>query len=324
MLENKVENLETRIYKDIAVGEVPRIFSLCDRDPNSDTRGCVDRNYWHYKQIDFPNARLQEAMLLFAILYTENFDGNIYYGKEKVREWACSALDYWTNIQNQDGSFSEIYPNERSFCCTSFSTYSASESMLLLDDRMGIDALIRSGKWLESHTNPDVSNQVAGSVIALYNVYLLTDDEFFKRAAEEKALFLIKLQDSSGFFPEYGGFDIGYQSITLSMLAKYFKKSNADYLPDVLQKGTEFLKKEINEIGDFDISNTSRKTQFFYPHSLAILKEVDLMEANLTGVEKGVVVNPAWMDDRYCSAYAIDYLQTYLETKGTPNENDNF
>ena len=252
-------------------------------------------------------------MLLFAILYTENFDGNIYYGKEKVKEWASSALDYWTNIQNPDGSFSEIYPNERSFCGTSFSTYAATETMLILNEHTNLRNITKAGNWLISHSNSTVANQVAGSIVALYNIYLLTGIESFEKAAIEKTEILISLQHQSGYYPEYGGYDIGYQTITLSFLAKYYFKSKYERLRKSLDKGIEFIRTMTNERGDFEISGTSRKTQYFYPHGFSLLEEQDMIQRNLTALKDGTVVNPAWMDDRYCIAYATDYLQTYLK-----------
>ena len=169
----KVADVNLEIYKEIVLGEVPRIISLCDRDVNSATGGCFDRNYWHYKQIDFPNARLQEGMLLLALLYLKEFPGNIYFGNENVRKWAIEALEFWEKIQNSDGSFSEIYPYERSFCWTSFSTYAATETVLLLNEHTDLRKITKAGKWLVIHNNSAVSNQVAGSIAALYHLYLL-------------------------------------------------------------------------------------------------------------------------------------------------------
>ncbi len=52
-----------------ALETIPRVLGLCDRQANSATYGCCDRHHWHYRAIDFPNARLQEAGWLFALAY---------------------------------------------------------------------------------------------------------------------------------------------------------------------------------------------------------------------------------------------------------------
>ncbi|MCH7955115.1 MAG: hypothetical protein IIC40_05155, partial [Candidatus Marinimicrobia bacterium] len=176
-----------------------------------------------------------------------------------------------------------------------------------------LQKITKAGNWLNSHLNSSVANQVAGSIVASYNIYLLTDDESFEKAAIEKTEILISLQHESGYYPEYGGYDIGYQTITLSFLAKYFQKSKFEPLKKSLAKGIEFIRTMIDEKGDFEISGTSRKTQYFYTHGFSLLKEEDIMRRNLTALENGTVVNPSWMDDRYCIAYTTDYLQTYLK-----------
>ena len=53
-----------------------RMLSWIDRRPGSLTYGCSDRNYWHYKIVDFPCAMLQETALTLALLYSTKFEGN--------------------------------------------------------------------------------------------------------------------------------------------------------------------------------------------------------------------------------------------------------
>ena len=40
-----------------ALADIPKILTLQDRNPHSPTYGCFDRNYWHYKIIDFPRGK---------------------------------------------------------------------------------------------------------------------------------------------------------------------------------------------------------------------------------------------------------------------------
>ena len=46
-----------------------RILGLIDRDENSDTFGCSDRNYWHYRVTDFPSCWFQLSSEYVAKLY---------------------------------------------------------------------------------------------------------------------------------------------------------------------------------------------------------------------------------------------------------------
>ena len=64
----------------------PRMIGWIDRRKGSPTYGCSDRNYWHYKIVDFPCAMLQETALTLALLYSENFEYNQYYKSKFLRE----------------------------------------------------------------------------------------------------------------------------------------------------------------------------------------------------------------------------------------------
>jgi hypothetical protein len=131
MVENGVD-----IYRRIALSQVPRILSLGDRDNSSKTFGCFDRYYWHYRLLDFPNARFQESALLFALLYRNSFEGNVFYNRQALYQWAMGAIEFWARIQRGDGSFDEVYPNEHSFVATAFSAYAITESMSLAVTRI--------------------------------------------------------------------------------------------------------------------------------------------------------------------------------------------
>lgn len=303
------------VYKDVVLSQIPRILGFVDREPNSKTFGCFDRYYWHYKLIDFPNARFQEASLLLALLYKNDFAGNIYLGKRKILELAKASISFWHEIQNKEGSFNEVYPNERSFCATSFSTYAITESLLMLGEQQNLDSVIKAGKWLLKNNNEVVSNQMAAAALALYNIYLLTEEVMFKKGAEEKIMSLIKNQSSEGFYPEYDGYDIGYLSLTLSCLCGYCLKANGDEkLTFSMRNGLKFIKDQINENGKFDYSKTSRKTQFLYPYAFVVLGS-EISKNIYKGLKENRIINPQWLDDRYVIQLTTDYLQTYLEER---------
>jgi hypothetical protein len=302
------------VYRKIVLNQMPRILGLGDRNSSSKTFGCFDRYYWHYKLSDFANARFQEASLLLALLYKNKFNGNLYYEKKKVLEWSKSAVHFWLNIQHKDGSFDEGYPYERSFCGTALSSYAISESILLLGLRMDNKKIEKTGNWLSKNKNVEVSNQMAGAAVALYNAYLITKNRRYVAAAEDKIQILLKKQTEEGFFPEYGGCDIGYLSICISHLANYFKKTQDKSLVTPLKKAVRFVEKRVRDDGSYDYKNMSRKTQYIYPYGFAIMGS-DIIERVAKGLKDNRIVNPAWMDDRFCIPLTIDYLQAYLELK---------
>ena len=148
-MRRDTDNIE--IYGILALGQIPRILGLGDRDERSETFGCFDRYHWHYKLLDMPNARFQEVALLLALLYKNRFKGNIFYNKKKTLAWTIGAIDYWATISNKDGSVNEVYPNERSFCGTSFSAYAISEAIITLQLGKKYD-LEPTGNWLKRHS----------------------------------------------------------------------------------------------------------------------------------------------------------------------------
>lgn len=54
------------IFKDKAYKHTKRIIGFIDKESESPTFGCADRAYWHYKTIDYFNARYQEAILILT------------------------------------------------------------------------------------------------------------------------------------------------------------------------------------------------------------------------------------------------------------------
>jgi len=310
----KLNSIGLDKLRKIALSQIPRILGLGDRKEGSKTYGCFDRYYWHYGLLDFPNVRFQEAVLLLSLLYKEPFEGNSYYKNEKILSWVKATLEFWTRIQHLNGSFDENYPFEYSFVGTAFSTYAAAEAMI----NTGVEtkemrrSLERAGDWLIRHTNPDVANQIAGSISALHSVYTLCNTERHKLGCGRKLEELLRMQDREGFFFEYGGYDIGYMSIALSYLADYYCKTGDARLKGPLSKALDFMKIHVKEDGTFDCKPTSRKTQYIYPRGLLLPGAEAILARCVYGINENRILNPTWMDDRFCIPLTIDYLKTYI------------
>jgi len=303
-------------YAEIVLSIVPRILSSIDDNLLSDTYGCVDKAYWFYKTKDFPCSRLQEAGLTLALLYFNKFKGNIYYNQPRIKELAIAALDYTIKIQHKDGSFDEWYPNEHSFCATAFVTYSMSEVCLQLG--------IKEAKYLHHFekgvsflmkTKEDVANQQAGSLIAIYNLYLLTNNKKFINYSKRKLAILSKLQSEEGWFAEYGSADIGYLTVTLDCLGKYYSRSKDLQAFDMAKKALDFLKYFIHPDGSLGGVYGSRGAEFKFPHGLEIFSRYNEDAAYLAKRIYDSIddtLNPAMMDDRYALVYNVSYLQACI------------
>ena len=149
-------------------------------------------------------------------------------------------------------------------------------------------------------------------LLALYNIFLITGAEKYKSASAEKIEKILSLQSEDGYYPEYGGCDIGYMSICLGYLTEYCGRENREDLRKSLEKAEAFVNGKIGDYGSYDWRQMSRKTQYIYPYGFAKMNSA-VTEKHINGLRGNRVLNPAWMDDRFCLPLAIDYLRTYIK-----------
>ena len=308
----QVTNKES-IYQSITIHSADRLLSLIDRNPYSKTYGSFSRNYWHYKTLtDFPSATDQQGVLAMSCLYLNNLSANKYYLNEIILNLIEAGINYWCDIQSNDGSFSEWYPNEHSHVATAFTSYAISESLLLMRDKVtrntfekAINSLKKSGNWLKNNTDTVVLNHTAGATAALYNIFLLTGEDIFRKSCNENLNTLVSLQDKEGWFPEYGNADPGYLGVSIDYLAKYWHKSKDPIAEQSIQKALDFLiwfyqENSKTTGGEFGWRNI----KYMLPHGLILLSEkfesANYLESNLrASLKHNHSINPASVDDRY-------------------------
>ena len=211
------------------LGQVERCLDrargLVDRDHLSPSFGSCDRAFWYYRTIvDFPGGAWQQLMLGFSALATK--EALVFTEREQLVRFARAALAHWSAIQHRDGSFDEWYRNERSYCATAFTAAGAAQCLLLLGSAVPDDerdtafmALERAARWLSKRFHPTVMNQNLAAALALWCVARLTNVNAWRTAAEAHYGRLKKQQSAEGWFPEYGGADLGYSTLALDLLA---------------------------------------------------------------------------------------------------------
>lgn len=315
--------MKSNVYLKSVIDSVPRLLCLIDRNPASETYGCCDRTYWHYRIVDFPSARSQEAALTLALIYSSDFEGNSYYRKAQLLEWCRAVMAYWARIQQPNGSFDEWYPMESSFVATAFSSYAVSEALLALRgfDFPGreevVASLRKAASWLVKRNEVRVSNQLSGCAMALYNIGLLTGDSAFKASADAKVSLILRSQRAEGWWKEYTGPDIGYLSLMASYLVKYYLKSGRrDVLPAV-ERAMGFLSYFIHP--DLGVGGVygCRNTAYFIPYSAEALASRNRDAASISvhlrrSLYARVAVGPLSLDDRYLSYTCYEWLQAGL------------
>lgn len=314
---------KTNIFLKAALAQIPRLLGQLNRNFLSLSYGSFDRAFWHYRTNDLSCARYQEAVLTLALLYAYDFPDNVYYNNKKVLDWVNGSLKFTLSIQNNDGSFNEWYINERSFVATAFLAAALAEAMTVLGrknileyDRLSA-ALVKSAAWLSNHSEELVFNQLAGGVLALAKIGRLTGDESFAAAAKTKLTIIKKNQSADGWWSEYGGPDIGYLSLMVDYLVKYYQlESSADVLNMIKRAGAftvNFLQPNLTAGGEY----MSRNTEYLIPSGFAYLADLDenakiITAFNQTALKAAAGVGPANLDDRYLCYILYNWLEAGL------------
>src|SRR5262245_38682993 len=115
-----------------ALAQIPKILTLQDRNAHSPTYGCFDRNFWHYKIIDFPSGMAAEFVWPLALAGTLDIPGNPYFQQPAIREWVEAGILYAAKSAHPDGSCDDYFPFEKAAGAAAFSLLAALESYVLL------------------------------------------------------------------------------------------------------------------------------------------------------------------------------------------------
>ncbi|WP_018248105.1 hypothetical protein [Orenia marismortui] len=317
-------------YIKFILENVPKVLTQIDRDEDSPTFGCCDRNYWHLKIRDFSSAILQQSGLTLALIYSLDFEGNKYYQNDNFYKWAVGTLEFWKKIQLRDGSFNEYYPNEHGFPPTAFSLFSTAETykILKLEDNNLIASMRKTARYLSKTIEEKAFNQEIASIAALYSYYTIAKEEWVLEGLNKKLDRIVSLQSEEGWFPEYGGADFGYLSVALDMLAEYYWQSKDDKVLEPLRKVPEFLSYFCHPDGTIGGEYGSRNTVYFLPNGLEVLSNLDNKSAIAirNHIYKNIGQNNYFqnsIDDRYFSHYVLhSFLRALAKNNNSQIKND--
>lgn len=149
------------------------------------------------------NARWQEAVLSLLL-----------FDKNKFRERILKGIDAWSKLQNRDGSLPEHV--KKSYAATAFSLYAVVRCLNELEERKYVKNIESACRYLCSKKNIETPNQEAVAGLALIEASNILG--VYKGEGVKKIKHVLKVQNKEGWFPEYGGPDIGYNSLTLEVL----------------------------------------------------------------------------------------------------------
>ena len=307
------------LFAQAALAEIPKILTLMDRNPHSPTYGCCDRNFWQYKIIDFPSGMAQEFSLPLSLAYALKLPDSPFYQKSSVREWGHASLSFAAKSAHSDGSCDDYFPFERASGATAFSLFACIESyqLLALNDPEILQFFETRADWLANHRESGrLANHEALIVLCLTLLSKLLKTSKWDSIKAQRLERLLSWQSPEGWFQEYGGFDPGYHTLTVSCLARLYEFQPDDSLKQVLIQAVELTRQLIHPDGSYGGEYGSRNTYNFFPHGFELVGQwypdaLAINDAFLQGMAAGQ--QPCYADDHIVGHHAWNYLLAWKD-----------
>ena len=302
-----------------ALVEIPKLLTLLDRTSLSQTYGCFDRSYWHYRITDFPCGMSQEFVLPLALAWSIDRPDNPYFHSPTIRTWVEAGIRYAARSSHADGSCDDYYPFERATGAAAFSLYAFLEAMIIvgLEGDAEIDRfLIRRGFWLGMHRERgELSNHEALIVACLDRLGERYGRDRFEGLLRQRLVRLLSWQSAEGWFSEYGGADVGYLSLTIGLLADLDQRRPDLDLRGPLGAAIRFFALFVHPDGTVGGEYSSRATLNFFPHGFEIAGA--WMPEALAVNDQALVPlaqdrMPCYSDDRIVGHHLWSWLLAYL------------
>lgn len=302
-----------------AIAQIPKILTLCDRNPHSPTYGCFDRNFWHYKIIDFPSGMAQEFVWPLALAYETNLPENPFYQQPALRDWVEAGILYAARSAHPDGSCDDYFPYERAGGAAAFSLLACLESyiQLKLNHEEVLRFFERRANWLANHHESGrLTNHQALIVLCLERLGTLLQTNQWDRAKVLRLERVFEWQSSEGWFQEYEGCDPGYHSLTISCLARLYQLRPDVRLKEAIVKAVELATQFIHPDGSYSGEYASRNTYNFFPHGFELVGQwmpeaLRINDSFLKGLAKGL--GPCYADDHIIGHHTWNYLLAWRD-----------
>jgi len=302
-----------------ALAQIPKMLTLLDRNVHSPTYGCFDRNFWHYKIIDFPSGMAQEFVWPLALAYSTNTPDNAYYQQPALKAWVEAGIAFAARSAHADGSCDDYFPYERAAGAAAFSLLACLESYLGLglSDDSALRFFERRADWLAHHQESGrLSNHQALIVLCLERLAQLLQTDRWDRAKAGRLARILSWQSSEGWFQEYEGCDPGYHTLTISLLARVYDLNPMPELKQALSQAVDLAAQFVHPDGSYGGEYTSRNTYNFFPHGFELIGRwhpaaLSINDRFLQGLASGL--GPCYADDHIIGHHAWNYLLAWRD-----------
>lgn len=302
-------------FRQYAACQAARVLTQMDRDPDSPTFGCFDRNYWHYKIRDFPSSILQQGAFTIEALRQGWLPTPTPLASTTLAAWAGGAVQALCRQIDRRGAVDEYYPFERSYPASAFGLYAATR--LVTDWHTTAPTLVETVDWaalrrLTQHVAGRIEagalNQQAAGLAGLALASRLAP---LANVADVKphADRLFAAQHPEGWFNEYGGPDFGYLTVTLDALADYYDATQDERAIMASDRAIAFLAQLVGADGQLPSTLNCRNTDYVVPYGLVRAAARNPLAAWLVTTLFGTMAQPGhflWAtDDRYHCHYVF-------------------
>lgn len=302
-----------------ALDQIPKILTLSDRNPHSPTYGCFDRNFWHYKIIDFPSGMSQEFVWPLALAYDTEIPGNPYHRAAPIKAWVEAGILYAARSSHRDGSCDDYFPFERAGGAAAFSLLACVESysLLGLENQGALRFFEKRADWLAGHHESGrLSNHQALIALCLELVSRLLKTTRWDGAKRDRLDRVLSWQNEEGWFWEYEGCDPGYHTLTVWCLARLYQLQPRPELRTAIEKAVGLAAEFIHPDGSYGGEYGSRNTYSFFPHGFELVGRwmPDALRINdrfVEGLGRGLA--PCYADDHIIGHHAWNYLLAWRD-----------
>jgi len=302
-----------------AIAQIPRLLTLQDRNPHSPTYGCFDRNFWHYKIIDYPSGMAQEFVWPLALAYDTDAPNNPYHKQPAIKDWVEAGILYLARSAHADGSSDDYFPYERAVGATAFSLLACIESYTLLGFKNEAVArfLERRADWLANHDESGrLTNHQALVVLCLELLSQLFQTTKWSNVKEQRLQRLLSWQSPEGWFQEYEGCDPGYQTLTISLLARLYELRPTPQLKEAIIRAVALAAVFVHPDGSYGGEYGSRNTYNFFPHGFELVgkwmpEALAINDRFLIGLANGLA--PCYGDDHIVGHHVWSYLLAWRD-----------
>lgn len=313
------------------LAQIPKILTLLDRNPHSPTYGCFDRNFWHYKIIDFPSGMAQEFVWPLALAYHTDIPDNPYYQQRAIRQWVEAGILYAARSAHPDGSCDDYFPYERAAGAAAFSLLACIESYkaLELSSYEALRFFEARADWLaKSNESGRLANHQALIVLCLELLGRLLQTSKWESSKIQRLEKLLSWQSAEGWFWEYSGCDPGYHTLTISCLAQIYQLCPDEKLKTSLEKAVTLAVQLIHPDGSYGGEWGSRNTYNFFPHGFELVGSwlplaLSINDRFIKGLDNQL--NSCYEDDHIIGHHTWNYLlawRDYVSNRPETNQMD--